>query len=371
MNKPIVRRGDFWGDFVNGLFFRPVARSVEPVGRETPVSASNTDRMSEEDSVSLAPRARSETISSILITEPLPDLDPDQDIEVSFANDALIIEAWVGETKVRTENRGRLPFSRRIPLPPEADPDARVMSYQNGVLMIQVPLRRPVSEPTTTEASGSRHNSGEDLAEPEYDVSLPGLGANVTEGTVTRWLKQVGDRVEAGEPLVEVSTDKVDTEIPSPIAGVIEEILVAEDETVEIGAPLVRIGPGAGSAEAAAPATESPRARNEKTAPSPQMRPGRDAVAREDAINGELSKRYIDTAGSTQVSERPSPRLPKHFGADERLVEELYERYERDKNTVDAKWWPLFESIDAGEVSSGSSASDAASPADSDTREER
>ena len=85
-------------------------------------------------------------------------------------------------------------------------------------------------------------------------VNLPALGESVTEGTVTRWLKQVGDRVEVDEPLLEVSTDKVDTEIPSPIAGVIEEILVAEDETAEVGAPLVRIGDGSGSAEAAAPA---------------------------------------------------------------------------------------------------------------------
>jgi len=81
-------------------------------------------------------------------------------------------------------------------------------------------------------------------------VNLPALGESVTEGTVTRWLKNVGDRVEVDEPLLEVSTDKVDTEIPSPIAGVIEAILVAEDETVEVGTPLVTIGSG----EAAAPA---------------------------------------------------------------------------------------------------------------------
>ena len=90
-------------------------------------------------------------------------------------------------------------------------------------------------------------------------VNLPALGESVTEGTVTRWLKQVGDRVEVDEPLLEVSTDKVDTEIPSPIAGVIEEILVAEDETAEVGAPLVRIGDGSGSAGAGeAPAAEAP-----------------------------------------------------------------------------------------------------------------
>ncbi|WP_159618949.1 2-oxoglutarate dehydrogenase, E2 component, dihydrolipoamide succinyltransferase [Arthrobacter zhaoguopingii] len=92
-------------------------------------------------------------------------------------------------------------------------------------------------------------------------VNLPALGESVTEGTVTRWLKQVGDRVEVDEPLLEVSTDKVDTEIPSPIAGVIEEILVAEDETADVGAPLVRIGDGSGGGSAdsngsAAPAAE-------------------------------------------------------------------------------------------------------------------
>ena len=75
-------------------------------------------------------------------------------------------------------------------------------------------------------------------------VTLPALGESVTEGTVTRWLKKVGDRVEVDEPLLEVSTDKVDTEIPSPVAGVIESIHVQEDETVEVGAVLVTIGDG-------------------------------------------------------------------------------------------------------------------------------
>ncbi|MDI3331760.1 MAG: 2-oxoglutarate dehydrogenase, E2 component, dihydrolipoamide succinyltransferase [Micrococcus sp.] len=81
-------------------------------------------------------------------------------------------------------------------------------------------------------------------------VNLPALGESVTEGTVTRWLKEVGDEVAVDEPLVEVSTDKVDTEIPSPVAGVLEEILVQEDETVEVGAPLARVGDGAGGGAA-------------------------------------------------------------------------------------------------------------------------
>src|SRR5512145_476281 len=73
-------------------------------------------------------------------------------------------------------------------------------------------------------------------------VTLPALGESVTEGTVTRWLKQPGDQVAVDEPLLEVSTDKVDTEIPSPVAGTLLEIKVQEDETVEVGAELATIG---------------------------------------------------------------------------------------------------------------------------------
>ncbi|MFD1311962.1 biotin/lipoyl-containing protein, partial [Streptomyces kaempferi] len=88
-------------------------------------------------------------------------------------------------------------------------------------------------------------------------VTLPALGESVTEGTVTRWLKAEGERVEADEPLLEVSTDKVDTEIPSPAAGVLASIKVAEDETVEVGAGLAVIDDGTGApAAAAAPAAE-------------------------------------------------------------------------------------------------------------------
>ncbi len=100
-------------------------------------------------------------------------------------------------------------------------------------------------------------------------VSLPALGESVTEGTVTRWLKNVGDRVEIDEPLLEVSTDKVDTEIPSPVAGIIEQILVQEDETVEVGTALVTIGDGSGAGSApAAPAAEAAPAAPEQAAPA-------------------------------------------------------------------------------------------------------
>ena len=86
-------------------------------------------------------------------------------------------------------------------------------------------------------------------------VTMPALGESVTEGTVTTWLKQVGDTVELDEPIVEVSTDKVDSEVPSPVAGVLLEILVPEDETVEVGTEIARIGDASeASAAPAAPA---------------------------------------------------------------------------------------------------------------------
>jgi 2-oxoglutarate dehydrogenase E2 component (dihydrolipoamide succinyltransferase) len=92
-------------------------------------------------------------------------------------------------------------------------------------------------------------------------VSMPQLGESVTEGTVTRWLKKEGERVEADEPLLEVSTDKVDTEIPSPVSGILRGITVAEDETVAVGAELAVIdetGDGAAPAAEAAPAQAPP-----------------------------------------------------------------------------------------------------------------
>ncbi|MFI1653053.1 2-oxoglutarate dehydrogenase, E2 component, dihydrolipoamide succinyltransferase [Streptomyces avidinii] len=101
-------------------------------------------------------------------------------------------------------------------------------------------------------------------------VTLPALGESVTEGTVTRWLKAEGERVEADEPLLEVSTDKVDTEIPSPVSGILASIKVAEDETVEVGAELAVIDDGSGApAAAAAPAAEPAAAEAPAAAPAP------------------------------------------------------------------------------------------------------
>jgi 2-oxoglutarate dehydrogenase E2 component (dihydrolipoamide succinyltransferase) len=114
-----------------------------------------------------------------------------------------------------------------------------------------------------------------------HEVTLPALGESVTEGTVTRWLKAVGDTVEVDEPLLEVSTDKVDTEIPSPVAGTLQEIRVNEDETAEVGSVLAVIGSGAAAAPAeapkAAPAPEAPKQEAPKAEAPKQEAPKQEA----------------------------------------------------------------------------------------------
>src|SRR6476469_225059 len=110
-----------------------------------------------------------------------------------------------------------------------------------------------------------------------HSVQMPALGESVTEGTVTRWLKSEGESVEVDEPLLEVSTDKVDTEIPSPYGGVLEKILVGEDETAAVGAELAIIGDGSGASSgnggAAAAAAEPAPEPEPEAAPAAQAAP--------------------------------------------------------------------------------------------------
>ena len=103
-------------------------------------------------------------------------------------------------------------------------------------------------------------------------VTMPRLGESVTEGTVTRWLKAEGDHVDADEPLLEVSTDKVDTEIPSPASGTLLSIKVREDETVEIGVELAVIGDAGDSADSAPAAQAAPEPASQP-APEPLTEP--------------------------------------------------------------------------------------------------
>ncbi|MEK4240548.1 2-oxoglutarate dehydrogenase, E2 component, dihydrolipoamide succinyltransferase [Janibacter sp. FSL W8-0316] len=120
----------------------------------------------------------------------------------------------------------------------------------------------PAEEPAEQEAPAAEASSSGDGE--GTTVAMPALGESVTEGTVSRWLKAEGDTVEVDEPLLEVSTDKVDSEIPSPVAGTLTKILVQEDETVEVGADLAIVG---GSGGGSAPATEEPKAEAPKEEP--------------------------------------------------------------------------------------------------------
>jgi pyruvate dehydrogenase E2 component (dihydrolipoamide acetyltransferase) len=130
------------------------------------------------------------------------------------------------------------------------------------------------------------------------DVTLPALGESVTEGTVSRWLKQVGDTVEADEPLLEISTDKVDTEIPSPAAGVVLEIKAQEDETVEVGAVLAVIG------------DESESSGGGSAAPDGDTSADTSADAGSDADQSEAEAEAPQATASSAETEAPEPAQP-------------------------------------------------------------
>ncbi|MFD8602950.1 dihydrolipoamide acetyltransferase [Streptomyces sp. TSRI0445] len=161
----------------------------------------------------------------------------------------------------------------------------------------------PAQEAPQAEAPAASGGSAEGT-----DVTLPALGESVTEGTVTRWLKEVGEEVAEDEPLLEVSTDKVDTEIPAPVAGVLLEIVVGEDETAEVGAKLAVIGapgaaPAAAPAQPAAPAQEAPKAEAPK-AEAPKAEAPKAEAPKAEAPKAEAPKQEAPAAPA------PAPAAP-------------------------------------------------------------
>ena len=127
----------------------------------------------------------------------------------------------------------------------------------------------PAEEPAQESAAPASSGGSSDAQE----VTLPELGESVTEGTITRWLKEVGDEVEIDEPIVEISTDKVDTEIPSPVAGTVLEIKVQEDEDVEVGQVLALVGSSDGAATESAPEPAPAPAEEEAEEEAPAEKP--------------------------------------------------------------------------------------------------
>ncbi|UFU04849.1 2-oxoglutarate dehydrogenase, E2 component, dihydrolipoamide succinyltransferase [Ruania halotolerans] len=209
------------------------------------------------------------------------------------------------------------------------------------------------SAPSTDEASESAPSTDEAPAaepEPEADapaqsedsgsgertaVTLPALGESVTEGTVTQWLKSVGDTVEVDEPLLEVSTDKVDTEVPSPVAGTVLEILVGEDETVEVGGTLAYVGAADGaSAPADAPAKEAPAeqesepATEPETTPAPEPEPEPEAKA---ATEPEPEAKPAAKSEPEATPKDPEPAATDSSGSDTPYVTPLVRKLAADK----------------------------------------
>ncbi|MEN3610050.1 2-oxoglutarate dehydrogenase, E2 component, dihydrolipoamide succinyltransferase [Plantactinospora sp. ZYX-F-223] len=175
------------------------------------------------------------------------------------------------------------------PEPAEAEPAPAAPSAEAAEPAGQQEQAEPETVPAQTAPAG---DSGTVLR-------MPALGESVTEGTVTRWLKEVGDTVEADEPLVEVSTDKVDTEIPSPVAGTLLEIRVSQDETAPVGADLAVIGAAGGAAPAAEPAKPAPEAAKPAPEPAkPAAEPARPSAPAAGAS-------YQTPAPETERSEQP------------------------------------------------------------------
>ena len=177
-------------------------------------------------------------------------------------------------------------------------------------------------EETPAEESASDESSSEESAPAASgdatDVEMPELGESVTEGTITQWLKSVGDTVEVDEPLLEVSTDKVDTEIPSPVAGTLVEILADEDDTIDVGSVIARIGDG-NAQPAASEKKEEPKAEPKKAEPK-QEEPKKAAAAK---------------------SEEPAPKSSAKVNTGDNvpyvtpLVRKLADKHGIDLNTVE------------------------------------
>ncbi|MEV4637377.1 2-oxoglutarate dehydrogenase, E2 component, dihydrolipoamide succinyltransferase [Actinoplanes sp. NPDC049548] len=194
------------------------------------------------------------------------------------------------------------------PAAPEQQPDPEPAALNTP--STEKPVEEEAPAPQTGQATG-----GEGTA-----VKMPALGESVTEGTVTRWLKQVGESVDVDEPLLEVSTDKVDTEIPSPVAGTVLEIKVQEDETADVGADLAIIGtPGSAPASSPAPQQQAPQqqapqqqapqqqAPKQESAPAPAPQQATEPVIEsKPAPSIEPGGSYADPAPEAETAKDPS-----------------------------------------------------------------
>ncbi|HJQ45199.1 MAG TPA: biotin/lipoyl-containing protein, partial [Amycolatopsis sp.] len=213
-----------------GTVTRWLKQEGDPVAVDEPLLEISTDKVDTE-----VPSPVAGTLARIVAKE-------DETVEVG--GELAVIDDGSGGVSAPAE-----PAQQAQPEPePQPEPEQRAAPAAQA------------SAPAPAAPSGSAQGT---------PVTLPELGESVTEGTVTRWLKQVGDTVTVDEPLLEISTDKVDTEVPSPIAGTLLEITVNEDETVEVGGTLAVIG----DASAAPAQQQAPEPTPAPAAPAPEPTP--------------------------------------------------------------------------------------------------
>lgn len=171
------------------------------------------------------------------------------------------------------------------------------------------------------------------------DVTMPELGESVTEGTITQWLKKVGDEVEVDEPLLEVSTDKVDTEIPSPVAGTLVEILAEEDDTVDVGEVIARIGDAdAATSSDAADDSDDSADEDNKDADKSEKKAAKDE-------NSEAAKEITSSEKPSEVEDKSGKTEPGHGSSSEPsegnlpyvtpLVRKLADKHNVDLSTIE------------------------------------
>ncbi|AMJ44294.1 2-oxoglutarate dehydrogenase, E2 component, dihydrolipoamide succinyltransferase [Corynebacterium stationis] len=195
----------------------------------------------------------------------------------------------------------------------------------------------PAEEPAADEEESASEESAPAASGDATDVEMPELGESVTEGTITQWLKSVGDTVEVDEPLLEVSTDKVDTEIPSPVAGTLVEILADEDDTIDVGAVIARIGDD-NAKPAASAKKEEPKAEPKEEAPKEEA-PAEEPAADEEEPKKEEPKE--EAPKSEPKKEEAAPKASAKVNSGDNLpyvtplVRKLADKHGIDLNTVE------------------------------------
>ncbi|HEX3259133.1 MAG TPA: biotin/lipoyl-containing protein, partial [Pseudonocardia sp.] len=241
---------------------------------------------------------RKQVGETVEFDDPLFEVSTDKvDSEIPSPYDGVVVEILVGEGETVPVGTPLIRIGGAGSAPAGAD---RLPSAAHGVAAGGGPA---LNDPANPAMGGSEGTAG---ADPEvgvpsgvvHDITMPKLGETVTEGTIGSWKKQVGDTVEFDDPLFEVSTDKVDSEIPSPHDGVLLEILVDEGETVAVGTVLARIGePGA---TAAAAPTATPAASPSPSAAAPATQPtgsAAPAAGRNGRMLSPLVRRLVAEAG--------------------------------------------------------------------------